>query len=241
MVVGTTHTRPGLRLELADPAAVSALVEAVSPEGIVHTAYSKDGPDAEAVVVAGSQAIARAGAAVGARLVHLSSDVVFSGRAGRPYTEDDPTDPVSRYGRAKAAAEPLVRAADPGAVLVRTSLLLGGRDAPGVHERLALDPEAVFWSDVVRCPLLVDDLARALLELVDLDVAGPLHVAGPDAVDRARLATLVTGRPVRSRPAPAQVSLDVRLDSSRATGLLRSRLRGAYEVLAHPPAPPEEA
>ena len=70
--------------------------------------------------------MARAAAAAGARLVHLSSDVVFSGRAGRPYAEEDAPDPITAYGAAKAEAERLVAAACRGAVLVRTSLIYGG-------------------------------------------------------------------------------------------------------------------
>ena len=51
----------------------------------------------------------------GARLVHLSTDVVFSGGLGRPLREDDPPDPVTGYGKAKAAAETAVAAVDPSA------------------------------------------------------------------------------------------------------------------------------
>jgi dTDP-4-dehydrorhamnose reductase len=65
-------------------------------------------------------------------------------------------------------------------VLVRTSLIIGGpHRQPSPHERAALDPDMTFWSDALRCPVQVDDLAAALLELVDTDVSGPLHVAEP--------------------------------------------------------------
>jgi dTDP-4-dehydrorhamnose reductase len=74
-------------------------------------------------------------------------------------------------------------------------------------------------------------VAEALLELAELDVAGPLHVAGADALSRAELAELFAGRPVRSAPAPPTRPLDCSLDSSRAQALLRTRLRGVREVL----------
>jgi dTDP-4-dehydrorhamnose reductase len=89
-----------------------------------------------------------------------------------------------------------------------------------------------FWSDALRCPVQVDDLAAALLELVDTDVSGPLHVAGADALTRAELAEIVAGKPVRAAPAPPGVPRDLRLDCARARRLLRTELRGAYEVLA---------
>jgi dTDP-4-dehydrorhamnose reductase len=77
----------------------------------------------------------------------------------------------------------------------------------------------------------VTDLAQALLELVELDVRGPLHVAGADAVSRAELAELTRRGPVRRAPAPETRPLDCSLDSSRAQTLLRTRLRGVRDVL----------
>ena len=77
----------------------------VRPEIVIHTAYLQDGPGAHEITVDGAENVARAAAAVGARLVHLSTDVVFDGRKGAPYVEDDPLSPVTDYGRAKAEAE----------------------------------------------------------------------------------------------------------------------------------------
>jgi dTDP-4-dehydrorhamnose reductase len=71
-----------------------------------------------------------------------------------------------------------------------------------------------------------------LLELCDTDVAGPLHVAGPDAVSRAEFAALVAGRPVLGLPAPPGRPLDCRLDSTLARVALGTRLRGVHDVLA---------
>ena len=70
--------------------------------------------------------VARAAAAVGARLVHLSTDVVFDGEKGSPYAEEDEPAPVTDYGRDKADAERAVLEAYPGALVVRTSLIYGG-------------------------------------------------------------------------------------------------------------------
>jgi len=215
------------RVEVRDGPAVQALFERVRPDVVVHTAYRQD--DA-AVNTEGSENVARAAAAVGARLVHLSTDVVFDGRKGAPYVEDDPPSPVTDYGRAKAEAERRVAAAHPGAVLVRTSLLYGGA-APSKHELAAHDPEFTFFTNEIRSPVRVTDLAEALLELAQLDVRGPLHLAGPDDVSRAEFAELIRRAPVRSAPAPESRPLDCSLDSSRARALLRTRLRGVREAL----------
>ena len=215
------------RVEVRDADAVRELVERVRPDVVVHTAYRQDEDD---VNTAGSENVARAAAAVGARLVHLSTDVVFDGRKGGPYVEDDPVSPVTGYGRAKAEAERRVAAVHPGAVIVRTSLLYGG-PAPSRHELAARDPEATFFTNEIRSPVHVLDLARAVLELAEIDVAGPLHVAGADDVSRAELAELIRGAPVRTRPAPETRPLDCSLDSSRARALLTTRLRGVRDVL----------
>jgi dTDP-4-dehydrorhamnose reductase len=218
------------RVEVRDAAAVRDLLERVRPDVVIHTAYRQDGPDARAINVDGSEHVARASAAVGARLVHLSTDVVFDGRKGAPYVEDDPVCPVTDYGRTKAEAELRVAAAHPGALLVRTSLIYGGAE-PTQHELAAHDPSFTFYANERRSPVQVTDLAAALLELAALDVAGPLHVAGADAVSRAQFAELIARRPVATGEAPPTRPLDCTLDSSRAQALLRTRLRGVREIL----------
>jgi|SRR5829696_1702173 len=216
------------RVEICDGAAVRALFERLRPDVVIHTAYRQDAADVNTV---GSESVAAAAAGVGARLVHLSTDVVFDGRKGAAYVEDDPPCPVTDYGRAKAEAEARVAAAHPAALLVRTSLLYGGAE-PSKHELAARDPELTFFTNEVRSPVHVTDLASALLELAEHDVVGPLHVAGADAVSRVEFAELLSGAAVRSAPAPDTRPLDCSLDSSRAQALLRTRLRGVREVLA---------
>jgi dTDP-4-dehydrorhamnose reductase len=215
------------RVEVRDPVAVRDLFARLRPEVVIHTAYRQDEPDVNTI---GSENVARAAAVVGARLVHVSTDVVFDGRKGSPYVEDDALSPVTEYGRSKADAERRVAAAHPEALIVRTSLIYGGAE-PSKHEVAARDPAATFFTNEIRNPVQVGDLAAALLELAALDASGPLHAAGADAVSRAGFAELVTRGPVRSEPAPETRPLDCSLDSSRAQALLRTRLRGVREVL----------
>ena len=137
------------------------------------------------------------------------------------------------YGEMKADAEARVAAIAPDALLVRTSLIVGG---PGhetsKHEIVARDPTATFYEDEIRSPVQVGDLAAALLELATLDVSGPLNVAGADDVSRAELAELVAGSPVRRAAAPPGRPLDCSLDSARARSLVRTELRGVRTVFA---------
>jgi dTDP-4-dehydrorhamnose reductase len=218
------------RVEIRDAEAVTELLRRVRPGIVIHTAYRQDGEGAHEITVDGAENVARAAAAVGARLVHLSTDVVFDGRKGAPYVEEDPLSPVTDYGRAKAEAEARVARAHPEALIVRTSLIYGGAE-PSKHELAAHDPSFTFFTNEIRNPVQAGDLAEALLELAELSVSGPLHAAGADAVSRAEFAELITGAPVASAPAPATRPLDCSLDSSRAQAVIRTRLRGVREVL----------
>ncbi|MEU4337295.1 sugar nucleotide-binding protein [Micromonospora lupini] len=243
-VVGTFHSGgilvPGVagrRLDVTDRAAVRALVAQVRPDTVVATPYRYDD---WTVTADGAAHVALAAAEVGARLVHLSSDALHGGRP-TPYADDDPPSPVNAYGAAKAAAETAVRAIDPGAALVRTSLILGEGSKQIELCQDALAGRAVLFTDEFRCPIDVGDLADAVLELACSSYAGLLNVAGSDAVSRAELGLLVAGRfgldPAGLKTTTATAAgvvrpSDVRLDSARAAGLLRTRLRGVRELLA---------
>ena len=71
-------------LDVRDRDAVRALVERVRPEVVIHTAYRQDGEGARETTVEGAAAVAGAAAEAGARLIHLSSDVIFDGSKPTP-------------------------------------------------------------------------------------------------------------------------------------------------------------
>jgi dTDP-4-dehydrorhamnose reductase len=113
-----------------------------------------------------------------------------------------------------------------------------------VHALASGATNGVLFTDDVRCPVHVDDLAAALLELAAATTAGVHHLAGADAVSRYELGVLIarrdgldaaalpTGlRAATDLPGP----IDVRLDSTRTQARLATRLRGARDFLA--PAP----
>jgi dTDP-4-dehydrorhamnose reductase len=188
---------PSSVLDVRREDAVRDAVREWRPQAIVHLAYRRDD---RRTIVDGSAHVARAAGEVGARLVHLSTDLVFAGRS-RPYNEQDPPDATQDYGRWKADAERRVLDASPDAVVVRTSLLYGTED-PG--DQLAMVQQAsrtgrpAFFTDEIRCPTHVDDVAAAILTLAGRSDAahqltGPLHVASPEALSRADFArTLAT-------------------------------------------------
>jgi len=241
-VTGTSTTGAGgwSRLDIRDREAVHALISRVRPAVVINTAARMD---SWAICADGAAHVALAAAAVGARLVHISSDAVHAGRS-EPYSDDVAPAPLYPYGAAKAAAETAVAAIDPAAAVVRTSLIVG--DERSKQVKLSLDlitgrRQGALFTDEVRCPVDVTDLAAAVLELVGTDYAGTINIAGPQAVSRAELGRLVAARhgldpatvPVSTiaegglGPRPAEV----RLDSTLAARLLRTRLRGVVEAL----------
>jgi dTDP-4-dehydrorhamnose reductase len=221
-----THGRP-VPLDVRDADAVERALLRAGPNVVVHTAYVQTGPDQYDTIVRGSHNIAVAAARIGARLVHLSTDLVFDGQQGAPYVESDEPRPVLEYGVAKAEAELRVADAHPEATLVRTSLLYG--NAGGAQERLAARGDVTFYEDEIRCPTRVGDLAAALLELAAIAFSGPLHLAAPDAVSRVELARILRGpggpEPTGA-PSPPGRPRNVALDSSLAAALLQTRLHG---------------
>jgi dTDP-4-dehydrorhamnose reductase len=219
--------------DLRDPVQVRSLVRRVRPDVIVNAAYRQDD---WAVTADGAAHVALAAVSSGARLVHVSSDAVFSGASGR-YDESCPPVPATMYGAAKAAAETAVRAVDPGAVIARTSLIVGGPQTVIVAR---VHAGGVFFTDDVRCPVHVSDLAAALLELAVSGRAGVHHVAGADAVSRYELARLIAGRDgldVSTVTAGTRAgagltgAADVRLDSTATQAVLNVVLRGARSFL----------
>lgn len=180
-------------VDLCDPASVERAVTQAMPDAVIHAAAANPGRPEDtfdAVNRGGSAAVAAAAVRVGARLVHVSSDVVLGGDAA-PYADDARPAARNEYGRSKAAGEAAVAALDPSAVMVRTSLIYGvhdvDRSTAGFIERLRSGQRLSLFADVIRQPVWVEALAEGLIRLAtDLrDVSGLLNLAGEQAVDRA--------------------------------------------------------
>ena len=245
-VAATYLTRPAdldgpawYALDIRHREQVADLVAVVKPDVIINAAYQQAD---WASTADGAVHVAIAAASVGARLVHVSSDAVFSGTASS-YDETAIPDPISPYGAAKAAAETAIKAISPAAVIARTSLIIGDGGSPHerrVHALAAGEIAGVLFTDDVRCPVHVADLAAALLELGAPEQAGIHHVAGADAVSRHELGTLIAcrdGLDPAALPSGRRADtdlpgpIDVRLDCTITQQGLRTNLRGARQFL----------
>lgn len=184
--------RAGLpvQLDLRDSARVQEILTGLQPDVIIHAAVTeRSGPGyAEAIRLA-AQSVAEAARSIGARLIALSTDLVFDG-ALPFYDEETPPRPAlgSAYGQAKASAEHLIALLDPAALIVRTSLIY---DFDPVNAQVAWMLRAIaqgqpvqLYTDQIRCPIWAENLAHILLELADTDLSGLLHAVGPEPLSR---------------------------------------------------------
>ncbi|MFI0812990.1 SDR family oxidoreductase [Streptomyces echinatus] len=245
----TYATRPGsdpevawYALDLRDTGRMNAVMAEVGPHVIINVSSHRDD---WAVTAEGPVRLALAAAKYGSRLVHVSSDAVFSG-ARTHYDETCLPDPLTPYGAAKAAAETGVLLVHPEAVVARTSLIIGhGRSVHErvVHELAAGTRDGVLFTDDIRCPVHVTDLAATVLELASHGPPGVHHLGGADAVSRHELGVLIARRdgldasrlPTGMRATSGLPGgLDVRLDSRATQRNLRIRLRGAHEFCTVP-------
>jgi dTDP-4-dehydrorhamnose reductase len=178
-------------LDLTDGLAVRAFLAADKPEVVIHgaayTAVDKAEADEERAYLVNATAsahLAAACAAVGARLVAVSTDYVFAGDATQPYEPTDEPAPRSAYGRTKLAGELAVREILPASShVVRSAWVWGAGGANIVKTvvRLEATRETVsFVEDQRGSPTWSRDLAAGLLELAGRpDVpAGILHATG---------------------------------------------------------------
>lgn len=180
-VRGLTSTE----LDITDPVSIYHALAGLGPGDVVINCAAYTAVDnaesnrhaASSVNADGPGYLAEHTARTGARLIHISTDYVFTGSASRPLEPGDPTGPASVYGATKLAGEHAVRAGDPSATIVRTAWVYTGRtgsaDFVSTMRRLESERDTVsVVTDQVGSPTYSGDLAGGLLELAR-DVCGP--------------------------------------------------------------------
>ena len=175
---------------------VRKVVDEFEPDVIVHTAAitdvdlcEKDRGLAWQVNVGSVENLAYVAKLSGTRIIHLSTDYVFDGNTG-PYSEVDRPNPISYYGRTKLASENLLLTSGVNSTIIRTMVLYG--IGHNVKPNFALwmynnlkDGKAIqVVDDQIGNPTLVDDLAYAILRIIELERTGIYHIAGNDIVSR---------------------------------------------------------
>jgi dTDP-4-dehydrorhamnose reductase len=174
-------------LDVTRPEMVEAVFERARPAVVFHAAAytavdrAEDEPErAEAVNAGGTAHVARAAERLAARLIHVSTDFVFDGAQGRPYTPEDRPGPLGVYGRTKLTGErEAARLTEGRALVVRTAWVYAahGRNFPRTMLRLMRERgEVGVVSDQVGTPTWARPLARALWALAERpDLRGVHH------------------------------------------------------------------
>jgi dTDP-4-dehydrorhamnose reductase len=253
-------------LDIADTDAVTEAVAGARPAVVVnaaaYTAVDKAESEtarADAVNRDGAANLAAACAAIGAPLIHISTDYVYDGEKPTPYVEDDPVRPLGAYGRSKEAGERAVRAALDRHLILRTSWVYAAHGQNFVRTMLRLGAERDqlrVVDDQHGAPTAAADIAAAILS-----IAGRMREGKPVAWGTyhytaagettwcgfARaifdLSAAATGRrpsvepiPTSAYPTPARRPKNSRLDCTRIASALTPPRRpwraGLAEVVA---------
>jgi dTDP-4-dehydrorhamnose reductase len=245
-VVAAHHTSPaptGLpraRLDLESPASVESALDEARPDAVVHAGAfafvdlcERDPDRAARVNTQGSEAMARACAARGLRLVAISTDLVFAG--DHAYSDEQhPPAPLTTYGRTKLQGEEAVLALCPRGVVARIPLMLGrgygtrGTATESITWALRAGRPLTLFTDQYRTPVDAQSVASALDVLLGSDHGGRFHLGGPQRLSRYELGLrvaavhglpsegIIQAVPQEAIPAPAPRPPDVSLDSGRA-------------------------
>ncbi|MBU6453170.1 MAG: SDR family oxidoreductase [Cyanobacteria bacterium REEB67] len=189
-----------VRLDLGDGDAIKELLQQIRPSHIyLPASYTNvDGCEADPGLssLINVEAVKRVIACAGdADLIYFSSDYVFDGEAG-PYGEDEPTAPISVYGRHKVEAEALLASSGLNSLIVRTTVVFGperqGKNfVLRLIKTLAGGDEIAVPDDQVGTPTYNRALAHTVLELVKRNESGIFHVAGEESCSRYELALAV--------------------------------------------------
>jgi dTDP-4-dehydrorhamnose reductase len=152
---------------------------------------------ARRVNITGARNLLEAMRGGGARLVHLSIDLVYSGTSGRVYVETDPTDPVTIYGQTMAEAEEIILAEMPAATILRISLPMGvsfnghAGAIDWIQSRFKKHKPATLYFDEVRTPTYTDCLNPLLAQVLARDLPGLFHAGGARRLSLFEIAQVV--------------------------------------------------
>lgn len=171
---------------------VAKVVAAAAPAVVIHAAGNKNvgwcqshPADADAVNGEAVAHVARACQRTGARLIYLSTDLVFDGRTGG-YREDDLPAPATIYGHSKLHGEQWARAEYPEVTICRSGGIYGNRSPllAWAAAQLRGGKMVEAFTDVHNTPTYVVNLAEMMVRIIDLSRSGTFHTAGSQSVNR---------------------------------------------------------
>lgn len=172
-------------LDITDLDKVKQAVAQYQPNVIVNAAAytavdkAETEPELAALINAtGPKNLALAAKEAGARLVHVSTDYVFDGKATTPYVETDTTNPLGVYGQTKLDGELAVAEVLPEAIIIRTAWVFSeyGNNFVKTMLRLAKDRDTLgIVADQRGCPTYAGDIAQAIIDLLEKRAEGGIY------------------------------------------------------------------
>ncbi|HAY08056.1 MAG TPA: dTDP-4-dehydrorhamnose reductase [Hyphomonas sp.] len=194
-------------VDLTDAASIARALDKVRPKAVINAAAYTFVDKAEseaatsfAVNRDGPVELARACAARGILLVHISTDMVFDGRKASAYVPSDVPAPLGVYGQSKLEGERAVAEACPHHLVVRVSWVFSEFAHNFVRTMLTLAQsreEVTVVNDQTGHPTYCPDLAAGLLKMADIAARpgfagwGTYHLAGTEATNRASMAEAI--------------------------------------------------
>jgi dTDP-4-dehydrorhamnose reductase len=231
-----------MSVDLTDSRAMRQMISSLQPRSIIHCAaaanvdWCEDHPrETRQINVEAPAKLAQLARELNARLLHVSTDAVFDGARGS-YCETDTPAPVNVYATSKLEGERAVLERYPAAIVARVTLYgWSAQNKPSLAEwmlgELTAGRQLPGFTDVMFSPLLANDLAQILVEMLDRGLSGLYHVVGSDVIskyDFARRLAAAFGfdpdRVAQARLADSKLRaarpLDTSLNTSKITAAL---------------------
>ena len=185
-----------LKADLLDSDAIASVLDSAQPEWLINCAAladldtCEDNPDlARRLNVELPLQLAKACKKRGVSFVHISTDAVFDGMTISFYKEEDEPNPLSVYAKTKLDGERAVLGEDPNALVARVNFygwsLTGKRSlAEFFFHNLSNNKSMSGFTDVMFCPMLVNDTARILIKMLEKKLNGLYHLVGSQAMSK---------------------------------------------------------
>jgi dTDP-4-dehydrorhamnose reductase len=251
-VFGLSHRE----IECTDPVSIDKALKTACPDVVVNCAAfvrvdeSEERPDdAFRVNSLGAFAVAKACAEIDALCVYISTDYVFDGGKGSPYTENDVSHPINVYGASKLAGEYLVQQASPRWLVARMASLFGKAGSRGkggnfvetILAKARAGESLRLVNDIRMSPTYSRDGAQALEILLQQRASGLFHVANAGyctwyefackALEVVGMGNRIEPTSSSNYPMKARRPKDSSLESTRLDLSLKECLRPWHEGL----------
>ena len=195
-----------LKHDLLEPDAVDKVLDEAQPDWLVNCAAladleaCEDDPNlAKRLNTDLPRRFARACKSRNIPLIHISTDAVFDGQKDGFYNEEDPPSPLGVYSKSKLDGEWAVLTENPRAAVARVNFYgwsLSGRRslAEFFYNNLTNNKSMSGFTDVIFCPMLVNDTARMVVKMLEQGLSGLYHLVGPQAMSKYQFGVEIARR-----------------------------------------------